>query len=120
MRELPGRSYQQGRTETTTPAGLILSRERLGKQYCLILTTTYRQIRVREANPNVAAQAKTAVEITQKLRATMAMAWVPIPRRTAESRTARSAIAKMTFTGTSYVTRPGITLNANDSPKVNS
>jgi hypothetical protein len=48
------------------------------------------------------------------------MAWVPIPRRTAESRTARSAIAKMTFTGTSYVTRPGITLNANGSPKVNS
>ena len=102
MRELPGRSYQQSRTETTTPAGLILSRERLGKQYCLILTTTYRQIREREANPNVAAQAKTAVEITQKLRATMAMAWVPIPRMTAERSAARRAIATKTFTETSY------------------
>jgi hypothetical protein len=102
VRELPGRSYQQGRTETTTPAGLILSRERLGKQYCLILTTTYRQIREREANPNVAAQAKTAVEITQKLRATMAMAWVPIPRMTAERSAARRAIATKTFTETSY------------------
>jgi hypothetical protein len=60
------------------------------------------------AKPNVAAQAKIAVEMMQKLRATVAMAWVPIPRRTAESRTARRAIAKNTFTGTSYITRPGI------------
>jgi len=76
--------------------------EQLGKQYGLILTTTYRQIRERVAKPSVAAQAKTAVEITQKLRATMAMAWVPIPRITAERSTARSAIATKTFTGTSY------------------
>jgi len=102
VRDLPGRSYQQGHTETTRPTALILSREQLGKQYCLILTPTYRQIREREANPNVAAQAKTAVEITQKLRATMAMAWVPIPRMTAERSAARRAIATKTFTGTSY------------------
>jgi hypothetical protein len=65
-------------------------------------------MRERVAKPNVAAQAKIAVEMTQKVRATVAMAWVPIPRRTAESRTARSAIAKQTFTETSYDTRPGI------------
>ena len=74
----------------------------LGRQYCLVITTRYGQIREREAKPNVAAQAKTAVEITQKLRATMAMAWVPIPRITAERSAARSAIATKTFTRTSY------------------
>jgi len=51
------------------------------------------------AKPKAAAQAKIAVEMMQKLRATVAMAWVPIPRRTAESRTARRVIAKKTFTG---------------------
>jgi hypothetical protein len=51
------------------------------------------------AKPKVAAQAKIAVEKMQKLRATVAMAWVPIPRRTAERRVARRAIAKKTFTG---------------------
>ena len=50
------------------------------------------------AKPSVAAQAKIAVEMMQKLRATVAMAWVPIPRITAERRAARSAIAKKTFT----------------------
>ena len=65
------------------------------------------QILERVARPNVAAQAKIAVEMMQKLRATVAMAWVPIPRITAERRAARSAIAKKTFTETSYVTRPG-------------
>jgi hypothetical protein len=58
------------------------------------------------AKPKVAAQAKTAVEIMQKVRATVAMAWVSLPMRTAERRTARSAIAKKTFTETSYVIRP--------------
>ena len=60
------------------------------------------------AKPKVAAQAKIAVEMMQKLRATVAMAWVPIPRRTAESRTARRVIAKKTFTGNLLVVRPGI------------
>jgi hypothetical protein len=40
-----------------------------------------------------------AVEMMQKLRATVAIAWVPIPRRTAERRAIRSAIAKKTFIG---------------------
>lgn len=66
------------------------------------------QIRERVAKPSVAAQAKIAVEMMQKLRATVAMAWVPIPRSTVERRAARNAIAKKTFTETSYVTRPGI------------
>jgi hypothetical protein len=70
------------------------------------------------ARPNVAAQAKMAVEMMQKLRATVAMAWVPIPKRTAERRTARNAIAKKTFTGASYIIGPGIVVNANCSPKV--
>jgi hypothetical protein len=56
------------------------------------------QILERVASPNVAAQAKIAVEMMQKLRATVAIALVPIPRRTAERRAARSAIAKKTFT----------------------
>jgi hypothetical protein len=73
---------------------------------------------VREARPNVAAQAKIAVEMMQKLRATVAMAWVPIPRRTAERRAARSAIAKKTFTKTSYDTHRAHRLNASGSPKV--
>jgi hypothetical protein len=60
------------------------------------------------AKPKVAAQVKIAVEMMQKLRATVAIAWVPIPRRTAESRAARSAIAKKTFTGTSHIMRLGI------------
>lgn len=77
------------------------------------------QILERVAKPKVAAQAKMAVEMTQKLRATVAMAWVPIPRRTAERKAARSAIAKKTFTGTSYIMRAGAQrLNANDAPKV--
>jgi len=76
------------------------------------------QILERVARPRVAAQAKIAVEMMQKLRATVAMAWVPIPRRTAERRTARNAIAKKTFTGTSYIMCPGIAINANGSPKV--
>jgi hypothetical protein len=50
------------------------------------------------AKPRVAAQAKIAVEMMQKLRATVAMAWDPIPRITADRRAARSAIAKKTFT----------------------
>jgi hypothetical protein len=54
----------------------------------------------------------------QKVRATVAMAWVSLPMRTAERRTARSAIAKKTFTETSYVTRQVKQVNANGSPKV--
>jgi hypothetical protein len=67
-----------------------------------ILAIPYRpredQILERVARPNVAAQAKIAVEMMQKVRATVAMAWVPIPNITAERRAARSAIAKKTFT----------------------
>jgi hypothetical protein len=47
------------------------------------------------------------------------MAWVPIPRRTAERRTARSAIAKKTFTGNLLRRVTGVyRLNANAGPKV--
>jgi hypothetical protein len=71
------------------------------------------------AKPKVAAQAKIAVEMMQKLRATVAMAWVPIPRRTAERRAARSAIAKKTFTGNLLHHAAGAyRLNANGAPKV--
>jgi hypothetical protein len=91
------------------PSGLIVSLGRQCEQYWQILTARRKsQILERVARPNVAAQAKIAVEMMQKLRATVAMAWVPIPRITAKRRAARSAIAKKTFTETSYVTRPGI------------
>jgi hypothetical protein len=60
-----------------------------------------------------------AVEMMQKLRATVAMAWVPIPKRTAERRTARSAIAKKTFTKNLLRHATGHTPgSANGSPKV--
>ena len=82
------------------PSRLIVSLGRQCEQYWQILTARVKsQILERVARPKVAAQAKIAVEMMQKLRATVAIAWVPIPRRTAESRAARSAIAKKTFTG---------------------
>jgi hypothetical protein len=97
---LAGKIISAGPDRDNHANGLILSRGGRGQQYGQILTARVKsQILERVARPNVAAQAKIAVEMMQKLRATVAMAWVPIPRRTAESRTARSAIAKMTFTG---------------------
>ena len=106
VRDLPGRSYQQGPDRDNHVNGRnLIPWVRLQA----IPTNPYRksQIRERVAKPSAAAQAKIAVEIMQKLRATVAMAWVPIPRSTVERRTARNAIAKKTFTETSYVTRPG-------------
>jgi hypothetical protein len=77
------------------------------------------QILERVAKPNVAAQAKIAVEMMQKLRATVAIAWVPIPRMTAERRAARSAIAKKTFTVNLLQHAVRVwRVNANGSPKV--
>jgi hypothetical protein len=51
----------------------------------------------------VAAQAKIAVEVTQKVRAIVAMAWVSLLRRIANRRTARSTIANKILTEPPYV-----------------
>ena len=96
---LAGKIISAGPDRDNRANGLILSRGGHSQQYGQILIARVNcQILERVARPNVAAQAKIAVEMMQKLRATVAMAWVPIPRRTAERRAASSAIAKNTFT----------------------